>query len=51
MQYFPKDVLLGVVVGHLITDEKMEELKQHLLLNGYESVANTIKRIDEKEYV
>lgn len=51
MQHFPKDVLEGIVVGHLMPDEKMEELRQHLLLNGYESIANSIRRINVKEYM
>ena len=51
MQHFPKDILEGIVVGHLMSDAEMEELKQHLLSNGYESIANTMRRINAKEYV
>lgn len=50
MVLFPKDFLEGIVVGHCMTDERLNSIKQYLKFNGYNNIADNIKRIKEEEY-
>lgn len=46
---FPKAALASVALGHLTTDEQMEEVRRYLDYCGYDIGRIRIKRLEEKE--